>query len=424
MSKDPCITISSQTDTYLVGGAVRDELLNRETNDRDWVVVGSAPELMLDAGFRAVGQDFPVFLHPQTQEEYALARTERKSGHGYTGFDFHAAPDVTIEQDLSRRDLTINAIAQDSDGSLVDPFDGQKDIEQRVLRHVSPAFIEDPLRVLRVARFAAQLAPWGFSVATETIELMQQIVTSGELKYLTAERVWQETFKALQSDSIRTFVEVLRECNALEVLFPEIDRMFGVPQKPRWHPEIDCGVHLLMALDQAVAITKDPAIRYGVLVHDLGKGTTPEEILPSHYGHEERGVPLVAEMSNRIKAPKQYRQLGEKISRWHLLCHKVFELKATTIMKILEGLDTIRKPEIVTQFTLACEADARGRLHFENTPYPQGAWLRKVADEIKDIRLDHDEREGLTGVQIGEKLRRKRLSVIKQMQKTRKLTEN
>lgn len=411
-------------DTYLVGGAVRDARLDRDVKDRDWVVVGSTPEEMLSQGFRPVGADFPVFLHPQSQEEYALARTERKSGHGYKGFQVHAAPDVTLEDDLIRRDLTINAMAEDSDGKLHDPFNGLADLEQRVLRHVSPAFTEDPLRVLRVARFAAELSPWDFTVAAETNQLMQQIVAAGELAHLTPERVWQETLKALNSPSPRRYIETLRDCGALEVIFPEIERMFGVPQKPQWHPEIDCGIHLLLALDCVVNISEDPAVRYGVLVHDLGKGVTPDHILPSHHGHEERGVPLVTELSNRIRAPKDYRVLGEKISRWHLKCHTVFELKNKTIVKMLEGLNAFRDPNIVTQFTLACEADARGRLGMQDRPYPQGAWLREVAAALYGVKLSTEERtkrdgELLTGPAVGEALYKKRLKIVKQLQQER-----
>lgn len=410
--------LPSGSTAYLVGGAVRDQLLNRSSKDRDWVVVGSTPEAMQAAGFRPVGLDFPVFLHPATQEEYALARTERKSGHGYGGFEFFAAPTVSLEDDLVRRDLTINAIAQKADGTLVDPHEGQHDIEQRLLRHVSSAFTEDPLRVLRIARFAAQLQPWGFSVADDTMVLLKQIVNAGELDHLTPERVWQETLKALISPSPRRFVEVLRACGALKVIFPEIERMFGVPQKPQWHPEIDCGEHLLLALDRAVDVSDDPAVRFGVFVHDLGKGVTPDHILPSHHGHEERGVPLVTELSERLRVPKNFRQLGEKISRYHLQCHKAFELKPQTVLKLITGLDGIRKPDVMTQFTLACEADARGRLGFANRPYPQGQWLRELNAELRHVRLDETERQdqhgnALSGEHIGKALHNKRLNVVK-----------
>lgn len=408
---------------YLVGGAVRDAFLKRPVKDQDWVVVGSTPEAMLEAGFRPVGADFPVFLHPESQEEYALARTERKSGHGYGGFEFFAAPTVTLENDLIRRDLTINAIAQDANGDLIDPFNGVSDIKNRQLRHVSQAFIEDPLRVLRVARFAAELSPWDFTVAEETLALLTAIADSGELEHLTAERVWQETYKALTSPSPRRFVEVLRACGALKIILPEIDRMFGVPQKPQWHPEIDCGEHLLLALDRAVDVSDDPAVRFGVFVHDLGKGVTPDDILPSHHGHEERGVPLVAELSERLRVPKNFRQLGEKISRYHLQCHKLFELKPQTVLQLINGLDGIRKPEVVTQFTLACEADARGRLGFADRKYPQGQCLRELTAEVGMIRLTTDEMlrpdgQPLAGQHIGQALHKKRLKIVREALQT------
>lgn len=406
----PSLTLGQ---AYLVGGAVRDRLLKRPVKDRDWVVVGSTPEAMLAAGFQPVGADFPVFLHPTSKEEYALARTERKAGHGYGGFEFFAASDVTLEDDLVRRDLTINAIAETPDGQLVDPYNGQQDLTGRTLRHVSEAFTEDPLRVLRIARFAAQLAPWDFQIAAETNSLLQQIVESGELDHLTPERVWQETLKALQSPSPRRFIETLRNCGALTIIFPEIDRLFGVPQKPQWHPEIDCGEHLLLAMDRAVDITDDPMIRFGVFVHDLGKGVTPADILPSHHGHEERGVPLVTELCERLRIPKQYRLLGEKISRYHLQCHKAFELKPQTVLKLITGLDGIRQPERVVRFTLACEADARGRLGFADRPYPQGAWIRDVAEAVQAVQLSAEEREGLTGERIGQALHNKRLQAVK-----------
>lgn len=398
--------------TYLVGGAVRDRLLKLPYHEQDWVVVNSDPAQMEKAGFKPVGKDFPVFLHPETKEEYALARTERKTGPGYKGFQFHTGPDVSLEDDLERRDLTINAIAQDPQGNLIDPYHGQRDLETRVLRHVSPAFAEDPVRILRVARFAAKLAPLGFRVAPETLALMQQMVAAGEADHLVPERVWQETFKALQTDAPQRFIEVLRNCGALAKVLPEVDALFGTPQKPQWHPEIDCGRHLLMAMEVSAQLTNDPKTRFAVLVHDLGKGATPDDILPSHYGHEERGVPLVEQLCQRIRTPKDYQRLGVKVSRWHLHSHRLFELKTTTVLKLLEGLDAFRTPEDAIAFSFACEADARGREGFMDTDYPQARTLRELMQVISPLRLSDQEREGLVGKAIAEALRRKRLNAI------------
>lgn len=406
--------------TYLVGGAVRDKLLKLPFVERDWVVVGSSPEQMAADGYTPVGKDFPVFLHPESKEEYALARTERKTAPGYKGFKFHTGQDVSLEDDLLRRDLTLNAIAQDSNGNLVDPYNGQRDIELRVLRHVSPAFAEDPVRILRVARFAAKLAPLGFRIAPETQALMQQMVNAGEADHLVAERVWQETQKALASDAPQRFIEVLRNCGALAKIYPELDAMFGTPQKPEWHPEIDCGRHLLMALEAGALIAKDPRTRFAVLVHDLGKGATPEEILPSHVGHEERGVPLVKALCERLRTPKDYQRLGVKVSRWHLHSHRLFELKPSTVLKLLEGLDAFRTPEDAIAFSFACEADARGREGFMDSEYPQALALRELLAVLLPIRLDVQEREGLEGKQIAEVLNAKRLKAISAFFTTRK----
>ena len=399
--------------TYLVGGAIRDQLLGIPVLEKDWVVVGASPEQMDEAGFKAVGKDFPVFLHPESKEEYALARTERKTAPGYKGFSFHTGNDITLEDDLLRRDLTINAIAQAPESDeLVDPYNGQADLERRVLRHVSPAFAEDPVRILRVARFAAKLGPQGFRVAPETMDLMEQMVAAGEADHLVPERVWQETAKALQTPAPQRFIDVLRQCGALAKIYPEIDAMFGVPQKPQWHPEIDCGRHLLMCLAIAAQITDDLRTRFAVLVHDLGKGATPETILPSHFGHEERGVPLVEQLCQRVRPPKDFQRLGVKVSRWHLHSHRLFELKHSTVLKLLEGLDAFRTPEDVIAFSYACEADARGREKFMDSEYPQAKATRDLLAAVAPTKLTEDERAGLEGKAIAEALQRKRLSAV------------
>ena len=397
---------------YLVGGAVRDKLLNYPFSERDWVVVGATPDELIHKGFQQVGSDFPVFLHPETKEEYALARTERKSGVGYKGFQFFADTSVTLEQDLSRRDLTINAIAEDNEGNLIDPYNGQKDLNEKTLRHVSEAFVEDPLRVLRVARFAARYQHLGFTIAAETLSLMTEITASGELQYLTAERVWVETEKALRERSPRTYIEVLRQCNALKVLFPELERLFGVAQRADYHPEIDTGIHVLMALDQATALDNDTATRFAVLVHDLGKGITPKDVLPKHTGHEERGVQLVNDLCDRLKVPNRYRDLAVSVSRYHLLCHKAPTLRPKTILKILNGVGALRQPEKLAQFIRCCESDARGRLGFENTTYKSGIWLTKVFNAIQTIDNKEFIQQGLSGKALGEAIARKRQQII------------
>lgn len=371
--------------TYLVGGAVRDRLLGLPVRERDWVVTGATPEDMTRRGFRPVGREFPVFLHPETGEEYALARTERKSGRGYHGFVFHAAPDVPLEADLRRRDLTINAIAEAEDGSLIDPFGGRADLDRRLLRHVSPAFVEDPLRVLRVARFAARFAGLGFRVAGETLALMRELSASGELEQLTPERVFEETRKALASDAPQVFFRVLRDCGALAVLFPELDRLFGVPQPERHHPEIDTGLHTLLVLEQAAGLSAEPAVRFAALLHDLGKGLTPAALLPRHHGHESRGVPLVEQVCERLRVPRAWRELAVLVCRWHLHCHRAAELKPATILKLLEATDAFRRPERFAQFLLACEADARGRRGLEDRDYPQADYLRRALRAAADV---------------------------------------
>ncbi len=399
--------------TYLVGGAVRDQLLGLPAHERDWVVVGAQPQELLDRGFRPVGKDFPVFLHPDTNEEYALARTERKTGPGYRGFVTRFSPDVTLEEDLERRDLTLNAIAQDGDtGALIDPFGGQRDLRARVLRHVSAAFIEDPVRVLRTARFAARFAPLGFTVAPETMALMRSIAASGELNALVAERVWQELLKALRMPAPRKFFEVLREADALAVIFPEIDALFGVPQPERWHPEIDAGVHTMMALDQACRLSADPIVRFAVLVHDLGKGTTPPEEWPRHVAHEHRSVPLIAALCARFRVPNAFRDLAILVGRHHLVMHKATEVRPGTLLDLLEHLDAFRRPERVEQFVLACEADARGRQGLEDRDYPQSDLLRRAHAAARVAKVPAEARAGLNGEQIAQRFRQARVQAI------------
>ncbi|MBQ0720509.1 MAG: multifunctional CCA addition/repair protein [Gammaproteobacteria bacterium] len=399
-------------DIYLVGGAVRDKLLGIVPTEHDWVVVGAEPQELEQLGFRTVGSDFPVFLHPDTGEEYALARTERKNGHGYQGFVFHTDVTVTLEQDLSRRDLTINAIAETPDGELVDPYGGQRDIANKQLRHVSEAFTEDPLRVLRVARFAARFRHLGFTIADETLQLMKAIAASGELQYLTPERVWRETLKALSEGSPRTYIEVLRECGALPILFPELEQLFGVPQRADFHPEVDTGIHLLMALDQATQLSDRPEVRFAVMMHDLGKGITPADILPRHIGHEEAGVPLVEAFCERLRVPNRFRRLAIIVTRYHLRCHKIKGLRPGTVLKVLKGLDIFRRPELLPCFLLACEADARGRTGFEDSAYPAAPWLQDLAEQVKTITSAEFIAAGLSGAAIGEAMDSKRLECI------------
>ncbi len=397
---------------YLVGGAVRDHLLGLPARECDYVVVGATPQAMQDKGFRAVGKDFPVFLHPESGEEYALARTERKTGPGYHGFEFHTAPEVSLEEDLARRDLTINAIARDENGELVDPHGGQNDLAAKVLRHVSPAFVEDPVRVLRVARFAARFAPLGFKVAEETLTLMQTMVRNGEVDALVPERCWQETQKALVEPAPAEFYRVLRRCNALAVIFPEIERLFGVPQPENHHPEIDTGVHTLMVLEQAVRLSADPMVRFAALVHDLGKGITPQDKWPSHHGHEEKSVQLIGKLAERLSVPRAYRELAEIVARYHGKVHRVFELRTDTILKLLEGTDALRRSDRFEQFLLACEADSRGRKGLEEQPFPQADYLRhalEICNEITTTSLDTD---NLAGEEIGLQLRQLRLDTL------------
>jgi len=363
---------------YLVGGAVRDRLLGLPPTDRDFVVVGATPEEMVARGFRWVGRDFPVFLHPQTREEYALARTERKTGPGYRGFAFHAQPGVTPAEDLQRRDLTINALAEDFQGNLIDYYGGRSDLEGRVLRHVSTAFAEDPVRLLRVARYTARYAELGFTVADETMALLKSMVANGEVDALVPERVWQELVKALAAPKPSCFFEILRGAGALARLLPEVDRLFGIPQRAQWHPEIDVGIHTMLALDMATHLGSDPETVFAVLAHDLGKGTTPRDILPSHRGHERRSMTLIDELCGRLKAPRRFRELAQKIARYHGTAHKVNKLCPRTVLDLLQGLDAFRRSERFEQALIAFEADYRGRAGYQGRAYPQAARLRQL----------------------------------------------
>src|SRR5271168_3384132 len=397
---------------YLVGGAVRDALLGLPVKERDWVVVGGTREELLRLRYREVGRDFPVFLHPDSHEEYALARLERKVAPGYRGFTVEFGPGVTLEEDLARRDLTINAMAERGDGTLLDPYGGQRDLESRVLRHVSPAFIEDPVRILRVARFAARFAPLGFRVAPETAALMRSMVERGEAGALVAERVWQETEKALRESAASRFFAVLRECGALQAIYPEIDALFGVPQPAQWHPEIDTGVHTLMVVDQAAGLSSDARVRFAALVHDLGKGTTPREKWPSHAGHEERSVALIDALCERLRVPSEYRDLSVIVARYHGNVHRAFELKPKTILEMLEKSDAFRRPERFAHALLACEADSRGRLGLEANPYPQRNYLQAARDAAAAIKPTPEEIAQQSGVQIARRLHERRLQAI------------
>lgn len=401
--------------TYLVGGAVRDSLLNYSFTDKDWVVVGATPEQMLDQGFEPVGKDFPVFLHPQTKEEYALARTERKQGHGYKGFTVYAAPDVTLEQDLIRRDLTINAMAQDDDGNIVDPYNGQQDLANKILRHVSDAFIEDPLRVLRVARFAARYAHLGFTVADETLELMESITNSGELNHLVGERVWQETHKALAEQTPEQYFQTLQDTGALAAVMPELDQLFGVPQPPKHHPEIDCGIHSLMVLQQASLLSSSTAVRFASLMHDLGKGTTPQEEWPRHIAHEHRGLKLIEQLCQKNKVPNEHRDLAKLACQHHTNIHRAFELKAETVLKVLESCDAIRRPERFEELLLCCEADAKGRTGFEQTDYPQVNYFRQAQNSICSVLPQQFLEQGIKGKALGEAIRQERLNQLRHL---------
>jgi tRNA nucleotidyltransferase (CCA-adding enzyme) len=397
---------------YLVGGAVRDRLLGLPVRERDWVVVGAQPEELERAGYQNVGREFPVFLHPETHEEHALARLERKVAPGYRGFTTRFSPDVTLEEDLGRRDLTINAMAETKAGEIIDPYGGQADLAARQLRHVSEAFVEDPVRVLRVARFAARFAPLGFRIAPETQELMRRMTAAGEVGALVAERVWQETERALAEAQPQVFFESLRECGALAVIFPEIDALFGVPQPARWHPEIDTGVHVMLALRCAATLAASAPVRFAVLTHDLGKARTPREHWPSHHGHEELGVPVIESLCERLRVPNAHRELAILAARYHTHVHRARELKPATVLTLLERSDAFRRPERFAELLLACEADARGRTGKEHDPYPQAAYLAAAQAAAATVTLPEAERAGLKGREIGEELTRRRLAAI------------
>ena len=400
--------------TYLVGGAVRDRLLDFPVKERDWLVVGASPEAMLEQGFTPVGKDFPVFLHPISHEEYALARTERKTAPGYKGFSVIASAEVSLEQDLLRRDLTINAIAQADTGEIIDPYQGRADIENRLLRHVSPAFAEDPVRILRVARFAARYAHLGFTVAPETQQLMQTMVASGEVDHLVAERVWTELHKALGESSPAVFFQVLRDCGALKVIFPELDALFGVPQPAQHHPEIDTGVHALLVLAQASQLSTKPEIRLAALLHDLGKALTPSQYWPSHHGHEQQGLPVLKKLCQRLRVPKDFKTLAELVMEYHTHCHRALDLRPDTLADLLHIIGALKSTDKLEAFILACEADARGRTGFENRPYPQGDYLRSACQSLMQLNTEAALQSGLEGKAIGNAIRQLRIEALKQ----------
>ncbi len=400
--------------TYLVGGAVRDALLGLPVNDRDWVVVGATPRQMVASGYLPVGKDFPVFLHPESREEYALARTERKTARGYHGFAFHAEPDVTLEEDLARRDLTVNAMAQDGEGRLIDPFGGRDDLERRVLRHVTDAFREDPVRILRVARFAARFA--GFGLAPETMDLMRDMVRAGEADALVAERVWQELARGLMEAMPSRMFEILRECGALQRLLPEVDRLWGVPQRADYHPEVDTGVHLMMVLDMSARLRCPLPVRFACLTHDLGKGTTPADILPRHIGHEERSARLLRKLCDRLRIPTECRELADVVAREHGNIHRSADFGAAASVRLLERCDAFRKPLRFDQVLLACECDARGRLGLEEKPYPQRPRLLAAlaaAQAVPTHAIAAQAQEaGLDGPRIGEMIHKARMQAV------------
>jgi len=400
---------------YRVGGAVRDKLLNYPSYENDWVVVGSSPEEMTKLGYQPVGNDFPVFINTNTGEEYALARTERKSGVGYQGFTFHTASNINLEDDLIRRDLTINAMAEDADGTIIDPYGGRADLTNKVLRHVSSAFTEDPLRVLRVARFAARYHHLGFTIAPETEELMKAIVNREELSHLVAERVWKETDRALCEKSPDIFIQTLRDCGGLAALLPEVDSLFGVPQRADYHPEIDTGIHTLMALQQAAILSDKPAIRFAVLVHDLGKGITPDHILPSHSGHEARGLPLVKAVCDRLKAPNEHRQLAMIVTEFHLLCHKALELRPSTLLTLLKAVGAMKSLVKLEDFLTCCTADARGRTGFETRDYAPAPYLRAAAQAIQEVDVSDIVNSGISGAEIGGQLAQRQTETLQQL---------
>lgn len=400
---------------YSVGGAVRDRLLGYPVKDHDWVIVGATPEQLLQLGYRQVGKDFPVFLHPESKDEYALARTERKLGKGYAGFACYAAADVTLEQDLLRRDLTINAMAEDAQGQVYDPYNGQADLAAKLLRHVSAAFSEDPLRVLRIARFHARYAHLGFHIADDTMALLKSMVSSGEVEHLVSERVWQETVSALAEKSPQVYFQTLRECGALAVIMPELDALFGVPQPAAHHPEIDSGIHVLMALEQQAAMSKDIPPRFAVLCHDFGKGKTKPADWPRHIAHEVTGLPLIRKLCKRLTVPNEYRELALITSEYHTHIHRAMELKAKTVVKVLESTDAFRRPERFQQFLSACEADARGRLGFEQRDYPQRAFFQQALACCQAIDAKDFVAKGLKGKEIASAINEERLHRVGQL---------
>lgn len=409
--------------TYLVGGAVRDQLLGLTVSDKDWVVVGATEQAMLDRGYIQVGNDFPVFLHPKTKEEYALARTERKNGKGYTGFEVDSSQTITLEQDLLRRDLTINAMAMDEDAQLIDPYNGQKDLKNKILRHISPAFSEDPLRVLRVARFAARYHHLGFQVAEETMELMSLMVRDGELDHLIAERVWKETSRALLEPAPQVFFELLRECGALRVWFPELDKLWGIPNPAKWHPEIDTGVHTMMVLQQAAMLSDDLSIRYAALVHDFGKGLTNPALWPSHRGHEKLGIEPINALSARLKVPNHCNDLAVLMSEFHSHVHRAFELKPSTILNMLNRCDAWRKPQRYQDMLTTCKADARGRTGFEHIAYEQADYLLEALDVAQRVDVQEIVSDGFKGKDIKIKLDEKRTQAIAELKRNTPVPE-
>jgi len=397
---------------YLVGGAVRDKLLGFPVIEKDWVVIGETPESMVKEGFRPVGKDFPVFLHPQSHDEYALARTERKTAPGYKGFAVHASPDVSLEQDLIRRDLTINAMAMTPQGQLIDPYGGQQDLEKRIFRHISPAFAEDPVRILRVARFSARYGHLGFTLAEETRQLMQSMVVAGEVDYLVPERVWAELFKALKEQTPSAFFHTLKDCTALEKIFPEINCLFGVPQPEKHHPEIDTGLHSMLCLEQAAQLSASPEVRFAALVHDLGKGLTPKELWPHHYGHEINGLHALEMLCGRLRVPNAFKALAIHVMQYHTHCHKAFELRASTLTDALGVLGAFKANNTLHEFLLACEADAKGRTGFEHTSYPQAEMIKLAAKAAASVDTSVILSSELEGAKIGEAIRRLRIKAV------------
>lgn len=398
--------------SFLVGGAVRDYLLNYPVKEKDWVVIGETPESMIQHGFKPVGKDFPVFLHPKTHDEYALARTERKTAPGYKGFTIHASPEVTLEEDLIRRDLTINAMVMDEQNNIIDPFNGKKDLENRIFRHISPAFCEDPVRILRIARFAARYAHLGFTIADETLQLMMQMVENGEVNHLVAERVWAELHKALCEKKPSAFFYTLKDCNALLPIFPEIDQLFGIPQPEKHHPEIDTGIHSLLSLDQAVLLSDKPEVRLAALLHDLGKAATDKSQWPRHHGHEQKGLPILEQLCSRLRIPKTFKTLAAHVMNYHTHCHRIFELRASKLTDMLGALGAFKASNSIVDFALACEADSKGRTGLEDTPYPQSIFLQEAAKVVSLVDTTEILSSDLQGPQIGDAIRQLRIKAV------------